>query len=163
MRKNVAPILPLSVIWNWTCNYLLILYNTDQKGNCNDIILSLFVLKIRLRLKKEKFHKIWNCVFCCWAWSKAWIWTYQRETFINVIFMLVQISIRENLLLTTPWLLEKARLNQRTNVKLTGGKNYVCPIFVFFTSSTCLNSPEILQVLFLKRLRKFCFVFGISI
>lgn len=27
---------------------------------------------------------------------------YQRETFINVIFMFVQISIRENSLLTTP-------------------------------------------------------------
>lgn len=39
MKKNVAPILPLSVIWNWTCNYLLILYNTDQKGNCKFVCL----------------------------------------------------------------------------------------------------------------------------
>lgn len=129
MRKNVAPFLPLLVIWNWTCNYLLILYNRDQKGNCNDIILSLFVLKIGLRLKK-KFHKIWNCVFCCWA-NKAWIWTYQRETFIDVIFMFVQISIRENSLLTTPWLLEKTRLNQRANVKLTDGQKLCMPNLCF--------------------------------
>lgn len=129
MRKMSPLFYSFQVIWNWTGNYLLILYNSDQKGICNDIILSLFVLKIGLRLKK-KFHKIWNCVFCCWA-NKAWIWTYQRETFINVIFMFVQISIRENSLLTTPWLLEKARLNQWAHVKLTGGQKLCMPNLCF--------------------------------
>lgn len=56
---------------------------------------------------------------------------YQRETFINVIFMFVQISIRENSLLTTPWLLEKARLNQWANVKLTGGQKLCMPNLCF--------------------------------
>lgn len=79
MRKMSPLFYSFQVIWNWTGNYLLILYNSDQKGICNDISLSLFVLKIGLRLKK-KFHKIWNCVFCCWA-NKAWIWTLSKRDF----------------------------------------------------------------------------------
>lgn len=53
MRKMSPLFYSFQVIWNWTGNYLLILYNSDQKGICNDIILSLFVLKIGLRLKKS--------------------------------------------------------------------------------------------------------------
>lgn len=53
MRKMSPLFYSFQVIWNWTGNYLLILYNSDQKGICNDISLSLFVLKIGLRLKKS--------------------------------------------------------------------------------------------------------------
>lgn len=130
MRKMSPLFYSFQVIWNWTGNYLLILYNSDQKGICNDIILSLFVLKIGLRLKKSsiKFEIVF---FVVEQIFKAWIWTYQRETFINVIFMFVQISIRENSLLTTPWLLEKARLNQWAHVKLTGGQKLCMPNLCF--------------------------------
>lgn len=56
MRKMSPLFYSFQVIWNWTGNYLLILYNSDQKGICNDIILSLFVLKIGLRLKKSSIN-----------------------------------------------------------------------------------------------------------
>lgn len=79
---------------------MLILYNSDQKGICNDISLSLFVLKIGLRLKKSSIK--FEIVFFVVEQIRLEFEPYQRETFINVIFMFVQISIRENSLLTTP-------------------------------------------------------------
>lgn len=129
MRKMSPLFYSFQVIWNWTGNYLLILYNSDQKGICNDIILSLFVLKIGLRLKKSSIK--FEIVFFVVEQIRLEFEPYQRETFITVIFMFVQISIRENSLLTTPWLLEKARLNQWANVKLTGGQKLCMPNLCF--------------------------------
>lgn len=71
-----------------------------KKRICNDIILSLFVLKIGLRLKKSSIKC--EIVFFVVEQIRLEFEPYQRETFINVIFMFVQISIRENSLLTTP-------------------------------------------------------------